>query len=92
MASTRFLDRSARVLWSRVVAKQRAERRGLMRLKAMAGGLVLAVAAFFVLKGAAIAAGAALPAGGGAALWLAGPDPIASALGSLFQPVFVARG
>lgn len=92
MASTRFLDRSARVLWTRVVAKRQAERRGLTRLKAMAGGLVLAVAAFFALKGAAIAAGAGLPAGEGVALWLAGPDPVASALGSLLQPVFAARG
>lgn len=92
MASTRFLDRSARVLWTRVVAKRQAERRGLARLTAMAGGLVLAVVAFFALKGAAIAAGAGLPAGEGVALWLAGPDPVASALGSLLQPVFAGRG
>ena len=85
MASTRFLDRSARVLWTRVVAKQQAERRGLMRLKAMTGGLILATAAFFALKGAAIAAGGGLPAGGGGGPGVfRGPPPGA--------PVFAGRG
>jgi hypothetical protein len=92
MASNRFLDRSARVLWTRVVAKRQAERRGLARLRAMGGGLMLAVAVFFALKGAAIAAGAAMPGTEGAALWLAGPDPLASAVGQILQPVFAGRG
>lgn len=92
MASTRFLDRSARVLWARVQEVRRAERRGLRRLRDMAGALGLAVAAFFVLKGVAIAAGAGLPGGSGAALWLSGPDPVASTLGVALEPVFAGRG
>ncbi len=91
MASTRFLDRSARVLWARVMDKRREERRWLTRLTAMVGGLALAVCAFFALKGAALAAGASLPGAEGWALWLAGSDPVTAALGEILRPVFDGR-
>lgn len=92
MASTRFLDRSARVLWARVVEKRADARPWLQRSKAIAGGLVLATTTFFVLKGAAMATGAGLPGAEGMALWLAGPDPVSSAFGATLQPIFGARG
>lgn len=91
MASTRFLDRSARVLWSRVVMKRTRERRGLHRATAALGGLSAAVIVFFVLKGAALAAGVSLPQGAGLAFWLAGADPVASAFGATLQPLFAGR-
>ena len=91
MASTRFLDRSAQVLWARVVSKRRQERRWLMRLTGMVGGLMLAALSYVALKGAALAAGVVLPGGEGLALWLAGADPVASALGDMLQPVFAGR-
>lgn len=90
MASIRFLDRSARILMDRATEAQRAERRGLRRLRGVLGGLVLAVAAFFALKGAALAAGVALPGVDGVALWLAGPDPVAQALAATLAPLFGA--
>jgi hypothetical protein len=92
MASTRFLDRSARVLWARVLAKRAASRPGLQRAKALAGGLILAATAFFVLKGAAMAAGVGLSGAEGVALWLAGPDPVTTAFSATLQPIFGARG
>jgi len=92
MASSRFIDRSARVMWTRIVAQRRAERRWLTQISAMAGGLVLAVVSFFALKGAALAAGATLPVAEGWMLWLVGADPLSTAVGNLLQPVFTARG
>jgi len=92
MASTRFLDRSARILWARVLAKRAASQPGLQRSKAIAGGLILAATAFFVLKGAAMAAGVGLSGAEGLALWLAGPDPVTSAFSATLQPIFGARG
>jgi hypothetical protein len=91
MASSRFIDRSARVLWSRVIERRRAERRWLARLSGMVTGLALAGAAFFALKGAAMASGTALPMVEGWALWLAGPDPLSVAVGQILQPVFGGR-
>lgn len=91
MASLRFLDRKAHVLEARVEARQAGERPGLQRALAMAGGMILALAAFFTLKGAALATGVALPGGEGFALWLAGPDPVTSALGAALEPVFQGR-
>lgn len=92
MTALRSLDRLARILESRVVAEQARRRPGLQRLIAMAGGLTLAAAAFFLLKGAAIAAGVAMPDGTGLALWIAGADPVAQAFGATLQPVFAGRG
>jgi len=92
MPSTRFLQRAAEVLESRVEERRRNSHPLRQRLLALGGGLLLAGAAFFLLKGAAIAAGAALPGAEGAALWLAGPDPVAAALGSVLQPLFALRG
>lgn len=92
MASSRFLDRSARVMWERVLAKRAESRPWLQRSTAIVGGLVLATGTFFVLKGAAMATGAGLPGGEGLAFWLAGPDPVASAFSATFQPIFAARG
>jgi hypothetical protein len=92
MASTRFLDRSARVLWARVVAKRAESRPWLQRAKSITGGLVLAVMTFFVLKGAAMATGAGLPGAEGVALWLAGPDPVTTAVSATLQPIFAGRG
>jgi hypothetical protein len=91
MASSRFLDRSARVLWARVIDKRRAQRPWLTRLIAAVGGLALACTSFFVLKAAALATGAPLPGVEGAALWLAGPDPLTAAFGQILQPVFAGR-
>lgn len=91
MPSARFLDRSARILWARVVSQRREERRWLKRLTGIMGGLALAALSYFALKGAALAAGAALPGGEGLALWLAGADPLTSALGAALQPVFAGR-
>ena len=92
MASTRFLDRSARVLWARVHEVQRRERRTLRRLGAMAAGVGLAAGAYLVLKGVALAAGVSLPGGSGMALWIAGADPVAAAFGATFEPLFAGRG
>lgn len=92
MPSTRFLQRAADVLEARVTEHQRRQHPLRQRLLALGGGLLLTCAAFFLLKGAAIAAGAALPGTEGAALWLAGPDPVAAALGSALQPLFALRG
>ena len=91
MASSRFLDRSARVLWSRVIDKRRADRPWLTRLTAAVGGLALACTSFFVLKAAALATGVPLPGAEGAALWLAGPDPLTAAFGQALLPVFGGR-
>jgi hypothetical protein len=92
MPSSRFLERSARVLEARVVSRRHRGRRWRLRLQAAAGGLVLATAAFLALKGLAIAAGASLPAAEGPTRWLAGPDPVAAALGQVLQPIFAVRG
>jgi hypothetical protein len=92
MASSRFLDRSARVMWEQVLAKRAEARPWLQRTTAIFGGLVLAVTTFFVLKGAAMATGAGLPGGEGLAFWLAGPDPVTTAFGATLQPIFAVRG
>lgn len=91
MASSRFLDRSARVLWSRVIDKRRTERPWLTRLTGAVGGVVLAGVSFFVLKAAALTTGAPLPGAEGVALWLAGPDPVTAAFGQVLLPVFGGR-
>jgi hypothetical protein len=92
MASSRFLDRSARVMWEQVLTKRAETRPWLQRTTAIVGGIVLAAGSFFVLKGAMMAAGTGLPGGEGLAYWLAGPDPVASAFGATFQPIFAGRG
>lgn len=91
MASTRFLERSVRVMQMRTRTVRRADRRGLRRLGGVTASLALAAGAFFALKGAAIATGAPLPGGEGLGLWLAGADPVASALAAALEPVFAGR-
>jgi hypothetical protein len=92
MASSRFLERSVRVVAARVSARQQTERSGLQRTLSVIGGLVLAGAMFFLLKGAVMASGIGLPAGEGVALWLAGPDPLTSVVSTVLQPIFATRG
>lgn len=92
MASSRFLERSLRVVGARVAEKRRSERKRGQRSLAMLGGLVLAGAMFFVLKAAAMASGLGLPEGEGIALWLAGPDPVSATMSALLQPIFAGRG
>ncbi len=91
MPSTGFLEKSVRVVSNQVTAQKEKERGGLPRTRAVLGGLLLAGTVFFVLKAAAIASGIGLPGTEGVALWLAGPDPISSAVSSALQPIFAGR-
>jgi len=92
MPSTGFLRRSVNVLSQRAQRERDKAHPWRQRLLAMPGGLTLAAGMFFLLKGAIIATGNGLPGQEGVALWLAGSDPVSSALGAMLQPVFAARG
>lgn len=91
--SPTFLNRMERILHARVEQKQEDDRPWLLRLRQGLTSVLGAVAVFFVLKGAAMAAGGALisppaaEAGFGATLrhWLLGPDPLSSALALAMQ-------
>lgn len=91
MPSARFLERSLRILSDREDQEQAKRRPWLQRGLGVGTGMLLAAGAFFALKGAALATGAVLPGAEGVALWLAGPDPVATALGAALEPLF-ARG
>lgn len=91
MPSPRFLERSLRLLEAHSEQEQARRRPRLRRTLAAGAGLALAAGAFFVLKGAVLASGAALPGAEGAALWLAGPDPVASALAAALEPLFAPQ-
>lgn len=91
--SPTYLTRMQRVLEARVEQKKTDETPRLQRLRQASASILGAVAVFYVLKAAAMAAGGPLivaptaQAGIGASLthWILGPDPVSSALAMAMQ-------
>lgn len=95
MPSTDFQRRMETVLAARVAARARAERPRAQRTRQVAGALAATVAAFFLLKAAALAttglplaAPPAADSGFAATLytWIAGPDPLTRTLALALRP------
>lgn len=95
MESIGFQQRKERVLQARVKAAQKAQNRGMQRLRAVSVALLATLACFFLLKAATLAYFGAenfaafspqsSETSGWLHLWLAGPDPITTFLASVIS-------